>query len=40
MCIRDSISTTLNVPTLCEAYKYAAYDALQRLNEAALSPAG
>ena len=29
------ISTTLNVPTLCEAYKYAAYDALQRLNDAA-----
>lgn len=27
------ITTTLNVPTLCEAYKYAAYDALQRLNE-------
>ncbi|MDP9182464.1 MAG: FAD-dependent oxidoreductase, partial [Actinomycetota bacterium] len=29
------ITTTLNVPTLCEAYKYAAYDALQRLNESA-----
>ncbi len=29
------ITTTLNVPTLCEAYKYAAYDALQRLSEAA-----
>jgi len=27
------ITTTFNVPTLCEAYKYAAYDALQRLNE-------
>jgi len=27
------ITTTLNVPTLCEAYKYAAYDALQRLSE-------
>jgi hypothetical protein len=27
------ITTTLNVPTLCEAYKFAAYDALQRLHE-------
>lgn len=26
------VSTTFNVPTLCEAYKYAAYEALQRLN--------
>lgn len=26
------ITTTFNVPTLCEAYKYAAYDALQQLN--------
>jgi NAD(P) transhydrogenase len=31
------ITTTLNVPTLCEAYKYAAYDALQRLTEPALT---
>ncbi|HUR13360.1 MAG TPA: Si-specific NAD(P)(+) transhydrogenase [Mycobacteriales bacterium] len=31
------ITTTFNVPTLCEAYKYAAYDALQRLNEPALA---
>jgi NAD(P) transhydrogenase len=27
------IETTFNVPTLCEAYKYAAYDGLQRLQE-------
>ena len=27
------IDTTFNVPTLCEAYKYAAYDGLQRLQE-------
>jgi NAD(P) transhydrogenase len=27
------IDTTLNVPTLCEAYKYAAYDGLQRWQE-------
>jgi hypothetical protein len=27
------ITTTFNVPTLCEAYKYAAYDALARLDE-------
>ncbi len=27
------IETTLNVPTLCEAYKYAAYDGLQRWQE-------
>jgi NAD(P) transhydrogenase len=27
------IHTTLNVPTLCEAYKYAAYDGLQRWQE-------
>lgn len=26
------IHTTLNVPTLCEAYKYAAYDGLQHLQ--------
>lgn len=26
------IDTTFNVPTLCEAYKYAAYDGLQRLQ--------
>jgi NAD(P) transhydrogenase len=31
------ITTTLNVPTLCEAYKYAAYDALQRLTEPVLT---
>ena len=31
------ITTTLNVPTLCEAYKYAAYDAVQRLNEPVLA---
>lgn len=29
------IDTTFNVPTLCEAYKYAAYDGLQRLQETA-----
>jgi NAD(P) transhydrogenase len=29
------ITTTLNVPTLCEAYKYAGYNALQRLREQA-----
>jgi NAD(P) transhydrogenase len=29
------IETTFNVPTLCEAYKYAAYDGLQRLQESA-----
>jgi NAD(P) transhydrogenase len=36
------ITTTFNVPTLCEAYKYAAYDALQRLSDAtpALAPSG
>jgi NAD(P) transhydrogenase len=28
------INTTFNVPTLCEAYKYAAYDGLQRWQEA------
>ena len=28
------IDTTFNVPTLCEAYKYAAYDGLQRWQEA------
>jgi NAD(P) transhydrogenase len=27
------IQTTFNVPTLCEAYKYAAYDGLQRWQE-------
>jgi NAD(P) transhydrogenase len=27
------IETTFNVPTLCEAYKYAAYDGLQRWQE-------
>jgi len=27
------IDTTFNVPTLCEAYKYAAYDGLQRWQE-------
>jgi len=27
------VDTTFNVPTLCEAYKYAAYDGLQRLQE-------
>lgn len=27
------IDTTFNVPTLCEAYKYAAYDGLQRWSE-------
>jgi NAD(P) transhydrogenase len=27
------VRTTLNVPTLCEAYKYAAYDGLQRWRE-------
>ncbi len=27
------INTTFNVPTLCEAYKYAAYDGLQRWQE-------
>ena len=27
------IETTFNVPTLCEAYKYAAYDGLQRWHE-------
>lgn len=26
------ITTTFNVPTLCEAYKYAAYDGLQRIE--------
>ena len=29
------IETTFNVPTLCEAYKYAAYDGLQRWQETA-----
>jgi NAD(P) transhydrogenase len=29
------INTTFNVPTLCEAYKYAAYDGLQRWQETA-----
>jgi NAD(P) transhydrogenase len=28
------IHTTFNVPTLCEAYKYAAYDGLQRWQDA------
>ena len=27
------INTTFNVPTLCEAYKYAAYDGLQRIRD-------
>jgi NAD(P) transhydrogenase len=27
------IRTTLNVPTFCEAYTYAAYDGLRRLQE-------
>ena len=27
------ITTTFNVPTLCEAYKYAAYDGLQRWRD-------
>ena len=27
------IDTTFNVPTLCEAYKYAAYDGLQRWQD-------
>jgi NAD(P) transhydrogenase len=30
------IETTFNVPTLCEAYKYAAYDGLQRWQESSL----
>ena len=29
------INTTFNVPTLCEAYKYAAYDGLQRWQDTA-----
>ena len=28
------INTTFNVPTLCEAYKYAAYDGLQQWQAA------
>lgn len=31
------IEKTLNVPTLCEAYKYAAYDGLQKWREASSS---
>jgi NAD(P) transhydrogenase len=31
------IEKTFNVPTLCEAYKYAAYDGLQKWRDAASS---